>query len=174
VTDAAGRLVGIVRQDSLSEGAVLAEQLLERVPVVQEVEPLDEVFQRAIEQPLQWLPVVDDEAMLTGIVTPRGILAAYRRASRDAVRHLEWVTSEQVLVDVVVARDSPLAGRALREIRLPLDALVLAIRRGGTTLVPRGDTRLEAGDRLTVLVKTGSEEQVRALFADRAASRTSS
>ena len=164
VVDAHDRFVGIVFREQLSDGARLDERSVVRGPTAQETERLDEVFQRVIEQPSQWLPVVDENDQFQGIVTPRGILAAYRRASRDAVRHLEWVTTEHVLLDVSVPSSSPSVGRALKDLRLPSDALVIAIRRGGTTLLPRGDTRIEAGDRLTVLVKVASAGRVRDFF----------
>ncbi|MEL6715176.1 MAG: TrkA C-terminal domain-containing protein [Planctomycetota bacterium] len=44
-----------------------------------------------------------------------------------------------------------LAGRAVRELELPDECLVAAIRREGRTLVPRGNTALLPGDRLLVI-----------------------
>ncbi|MEO1698315.1 MAG: amino acid permease [Planctomycetota bacterium] len=44
-----------------------------------------------------------------------------------------------------------LAGRAMRELDLPDECLVAAIRREGRTLVPRGNTALLPGDRLLVI-----------------------
>jgi cell volume regulation protein A len=45
------------------------------------------------------------------------------------------------------------AGARLRDLGLPRDALVSLIVRGNEALLPRGSTRLEAGDRLHVLVR---------------------
>ena len=45
------------------------------------------------------------------------------------------------------------AGARLRDLGLPRDALVSLIMRGDEVLLPRGSTRLEAGDRLLVLVR---------------------
>ena len=50
-----------------------------------------------------------------------------------------------------------LAGRALRELDLPGDALVLLIRRNGETLIPHGHTVLVEGDVLTII---GSEDSI--------------
>ncbi len=50
-----------------------------------------------------------------------------------------------------------LDGVALRDLRLPLDTLVLAIQRRGATLVSHGYTTLELGDRVTVV---GSAESL--------------
>ena len=51
--------------------------------------------------------------------------------------------------------------------RLPALApacLVVAVRHGGLSAPPRGDTRLEPGDRVTVLLPSALEDAVRALL----------
>ena len=56
-------------------------------------------------------------------------------------------------LSLVIARDKPTwnwAGRELSTIGLPDGCLVAAIRRDGSTLVPRGSTRLLRGDRLLI------------------------
>jgi Kef-type K+ transport system membrane component KefB/Trk K+ transport system NAD-binding subunit len=58
------------------------------------------------------------------------------------------------LADVRLLNRS-IAGRALRHVRLPGDALVLGIHRDGGMLVPHGDTVLEYGD---VLMLVGSPD----------------
>jgi Kef-type K+ transport system membrane component KefB/Trk K+ transport system NAD-binding subunit len=54
------------------------------------------------------------------------------------------------LTDVRLLNRS-IAGRALRHIRLPGDALILGIHRDGGVLVPHGDTVLRHGDVLTLV-----------------------
>ena len=39
----------------------------------------------------------------------------------------------------------------LRQIEFPHDLLILAIRRDGELVVPNGDTRLSAGDQITLV-----------------------
>ena len=41
--------------------------------------------------------------------------------------------------------------KALREVHLPGDVLILSIRRKGEFIVPRGNTQLEHGDHLTLV-----------------------
>jgi Trk K+ transport system NAD-binding subunit len=48
-------------------------------------------------------------------------------------------------------RAAHVAGRAVRDLRLPSGVLVLAIRRNGTTMTPDGFTTLRRGDDLTVI-----------------------
>lgn len=42
-------------------------------------------------------------------------------------------------------------GRTIRQLRLPGDVLVLALRRDGELMIPHGDTRLNRNDRLTLV-----------------------
>jgi len=70
---------------------------------------------------------------------------------------------DQDVIDVEV-RDSSLHGVALRDLRLPLDTLVLSIHRNGQALVPHGYTRLERGDQVTVVGSLKSLDEVMLRF----------
>ena len=54
-----------------------------------------------------------------------------------------------------------LEGTRLRDLSIPDGALIAMIRRGDDMIIPRGDTVLEAGDRLTVLGKPEAILQLR-------------
>lgn len=56
---------------------------------------------------------------------------------------------QQEIVDVEL-RNHDLDGVTLRELRLPLDVLVLSVRRGRQTLVSHGHTQLKLGDKVTL------------------------
>src|SRR5437588_387613 len=56
---------------------------------------------------------------------------------------------------------SPAAGRLVREIDLPLESNLIAILRGNTMVIPRGETKLNEGDVVVVLVNTDEEAQLR-------------
>jgi Kef-type K+ transport system membrane component KefB/Trk K+ transport system NAD-binding subunit len=55
---------------------------------------------------------------------------------------------------------SDLAGRPLRDLALPAGATIILVRRNGEFIYPRGHTKLQIGDRLTLM---GSVEGVRKL-----------
>lgn len=56
---------------------------------------------------------------------------------------------EQEIVDVEL-RNQDLDGITLRDLRLPLDVLILSVRRGPQTLVSHGHTQLKLGDKMTL------------------------
>ena len=60
--------------------------------------------------------------------------------------------------------DPSLHGVTLRDLRLPLDVLVLSVRRRGQVLISHGYTRLEFGDRVTVVGSTEGIERVAVLL----------
>jgi potassium/hydrogen antiporter len=58
------------------------------------------------------------------------------------------------IVEYPVGAEDAVAGRRVRELGLPRDALLSVIVRGDEAVLPRGSTRIEAGDRLHVVVRT--------------------
>ena len=75
---------------------------------------------------------------------------------------LEGIVEEQKVregakketVRLRVEKNSTAEGRAIRDILWPSDALVIALSRGGTAIVPDGETVLEAGDEITIVGET--------------------
>lgn len=62
-------------------------------------------------------------------------------------------SEKNILVEVPVFADSSMDGRLVRSLDLPTDCLLIAIKRGSEELIPRGDTKLVAGDDLIILMK---------------------
>ncbi|MBQ7252401.1 MAG: potassium/proton antiporter [Kiritimatiellae bacterium] len=52
-------------------------------------------------------------------------------------------------------------GPLVRDLRLPPESIITMIVRGATVIAPKGDTRLKAGDRLTLLARATSEPAAR-------------
>lgn len=67
--------------------------------------------------------------------------------------------ADQDIIDVEV-RNPDLHGLALRDLRLPLDTLVLSIHRRGHMIISHGYTRLELGDRVSIVGSFDSLEDV--------------
>jgi cell volume regulation protein A len=90
-----------------------------------------------IEPVARWLGVTTDESARRPSVLEVG---AVRELGADVVEH-------------VIRPGDAAGGARLRDLGLPRDALVSLIVRGDEALLPRGSTRVEAGDRLLVLVR---------------------
>jgi potassium/hydrogen antiporter len=64
------------------------------------------------------------------------------------------------IVEYPVGPDDAIVGQLVRELGLPRDALLSVIVRGDEALLPRGSTRIEAADRLHVMVREEVAEEV--------------
>jgi trk system potassium uptake protein TrkA len=80
------------------------------------------------------------------------------------VRLLQFEGGDAHLVEVTLADDSPARGKPLAELAVPRDASVVAVVRQGRVVIPRGDTVMQLGDEVVVLVTGESEDQVKNLL----------
>ncbi len=70
--------------------------------------------------------------------------------SPSAASLLLGMEEDQDIIDVEVCNPN-LHGLALRDLRLPLDTLILSVHRDGRLLISHGYTRLKIGDRVTLV-----------------------
>ena len=100
------------------------------------------------------------------VSTPQLITALVEEAVSvgSLVRLLRFERGNAHLVEVTLAEDSPAAGTSLVDLRFPRDATIVAVVRGDRLVVPRGDTVLDAGDEVMVLVTGEAETAVQQLL----------
>lgn len=72
-------------------------------------------------------------------------------ARNPDVLELLTTTSDDRASKEILVRNTQVVGKNLREINLPGDLLILAIRRDQQMLIPRGSTSFEIGDRVSLL-----------------------
>jgi trk system potassium uptake protein TrkA len=100
------------------------------------------------------------------VSTPHLITALVEEALSvgTLVRLLHFAEGKAGLVEVTLADASPAAGRPISELGMPRDSSVVAVIRDRRVVVPRGDTVLDPGDEVIVLVTEDSEEAVRRIL----------
>jgi hypothetical protein len=59
-----------------------------------------------------------------------------------------------------------LINRNLKDIQLPSGCLVTLLQRGGKIIVPKGNTKILEGDRITIIGDPKSMQQLRELYVD--------
>ncbi|MGW0523357.1 potassium channel family protein [Crossiella sp. NPDC003009] len=96
------------------------------------------------------------------VSTPRMLAAMVEEAVTvgDLVRLLTFRQGGANLVEVTLPEDTPLSGRAVKALRLPRDAALVTILRGGRVIVPQPDDTLEAGDELLFVATSDVENEV--------------
>jgi len=68
------------------------------------------------------------------------------------------------LAEIIIEDDSPVVSKRLRDIPMPPQSLIGYIVREGNPIVPRGDTFLNAGDRIIVIAMPDQYGQVLSLL----------
>jgi trk system potassium uptake protein TrkA len=61
------------------------------------------------------------------------------------------------IAEVPIPGSSPIVGKKLWEINLPKEVIIGCVLRGNSTMIPRGDTRILAGDLLVLISDTKHE-----------------
>ncbi len=82
----------------------------------------------------------------------------------DIVTLLRLNAENMAIDELVLPDDSPAVGKTLAELGLPPCSQVMAIVSGDGVIVPRGDTRLSAGDELLILAQCEDEDALRKAF----------
>lgn len=80
------------------------------------------------------------------------------------VRLLSLGGDKARLSEVTLAPSSPANGKQIVDLGFPRDSTVVAVLRNENVVVPRGDTTLNEGDEVMVLVTSDSEDRVRKLL----------
>lgn len=179
-----GRLVGVctladlARADAAGDGdrevPLTVGDVCTRQPLT--VTPIDPVY-RAVRRmaaiDVGRLPVVsaEDHGRLVGLVRRADLVKAYQQAvsrslaaqQRKQVEQLRNLAGTQ-FVEWRITADAPAAGRQVREMSWPSRTVLTSIRRNGEVVMPNGDTRLQAGDEVTVLADLEHVDDVEALL----------
>jgi hypothetical protein len=102
------------------------------------------------------IPVVDrlDPGRVLGILRRQNIIAAYAQLLKEhsslqsASQRLRLSVPGLVSLQVTIPAGAEAIGIPLSSVAIPSDALLIAVRRQGRTVIPRGETALAAGDAL--------------------------
>ena len=100
------------------------------------------------------------------VSTPQLLTALVEEAVSvgSLVRLLQFQGGAAHLVEITLADDSPANDTAIADLAFPRDAVVVAVVRADRLVVPRGDTTLQSGDEVLVLVTADAEDAVHSLF----------
>jgi trk system potassium uptake protein TrkA len=100
------------------------------------------------------------------VSTPQLLTALVEEAVSvgSLVRLLQFQGGAAHLVEITLAEDSPANDTAIADLNFPRDAIVVAVVRVDRLIMPRGNTTLQSGDEVLVLVAAEAEEAVHRLF----------
>jgi CIC family chloride channel protein len=184
VKDEKGQLAGIVSVTDL-ERAIVEGDLKERV--VADImttalitcppgETLRNAFRRFTERDVYQIPVVDphEPGTVLGVLRRTELMWAYKELADEHEKLLQRTDAlppqsrfESVHAEMQISPEHDLCGRAVRDVTLPEHALIALLRRGERVVVPRGFTKIEPGDVLTLITTREHEQELIEWVAER-------
>jgi H+/Cl- antiporter ClcA len=162
-----GTVAGVVDLADL-EGVpgddAVGRHLAADVPLLTADDGLDDALGSLADHHRDWAPVVSG-GRLSGTLSIRDAMAAYRAALNGNVRQVRGLRTGGVIIEAEVCADCALSGRRVADVPWPSDAVLVAVEREGALIVPRGDVVLLAGDRVSIFAVPGAAAKVEALLA---------
>ncbi len=176
VLDAGGAFLGIATLAAIERVApearsqtALARILEPDGPQVAPNDTLDQALQQMAEHELSWLPVVEPGTRrVLGILTVAGALQEYRSAVQRGARRLGSAVEGTLLIEARIEPGAPLAWQRLSTAGFPPGVVVVALRRHGEVIIPRGESTLQPGDVLTLVVSPALEDSIHEWLAGHA------
>lgn len=182
VVDAKGRLRGMVALKDL-EYATMRAEALDAKATVRSIATLDpghvcpedslHVALRVMGRlGVGRLPVVESpqNRRLVGVLRRSDIIGAYNReleggeVQEEVARLKVRTSSEADFLEIALPADTPWDGVPVRDLDLPDEAVLVAVRRGQELLIPRGGTVLEAGDVVVAFSRPATRPALRRLL----------
>ncbi|MDJ0621430.1 MAG: chloride channel protein [Desulfocapsaceae bacterium] len=161
------------REDFSPLGMTVKDVAIENPITVYPDEPIWVAIQKMAPRDLARLPVIDRDGSKTllGVISRSDILRAYDvgivRKQRGQIA--EGQTSlrnlkENGFVEFVLKEEDNCNHAKVKDLPLPQTINLVSIRRGGNVIIPRGNTRLESGDVVTVFGKLDDVQNLKDLL----------
>ncbi|NIM23602.1 MAG: CBS domain-containing protein [Armatimonadetes bacterium] len=179
VVDEGGELVGIVTLSDVERSAGSGDTV-RTVADIASLSPFtcfpDQTVREALQQlsgrEVGRMPVVDrlNPRRLLGMLRRENVIAAYARllkqygSVREASERLRLSVPGLITVRVEIPEEASVIGRPLQEFSMPPASLLVAIRRRGRAMIPKGDTVLMAGDIVTALASPSEADTLHDLL----------
>ncbi|MHB1377148.1 MAG: ClC family H(+)/Cl(-) exchange transporter [Candidatus Humimicrobiaceae bacterium] len=72
----------------------------------------------------------------------------------------------KIILEIAVCTDSNLDGKMIKEVIWPPDSLLIGIKKGESEIIPKGNTIINAGDYIVVLVQEENAEKAKSLLTE--------
>lgn len=153
------------------DGRTVADIMTTAVATCTPDETLRHAFRRFTERDVYQIPVMDPDepGCVAGMLRRTEMMWAYKELSDEHQRLMERTDAlpperrfDSVHVEVqVTAEHRSICNHPVREVKVPDHALIALLRRGDRVVVPRGFTRVEPGDVLTLITTRQFERELR-------------
>jgi trk system potassium uptake protein TrkA len=94
-------------------------------------------------------------------------LVEHEVPEHDLIHLLELRRENLEIVEVLIDRDSPSAGKRVEALELPDGARLISVMRSGRAEIAVGATQLEAGDQVLAILEPGKEDELKRVLLRR-------
>lgn len=157
-------VVDLVAVGAIPEEETIGDHMVTDMPLLLGEDGLDDALGALADHHRDWAPVVS-AGRLVGVLSIRDVMAAYRDALGGNVRQARGLRAGGVIIEADIQPGSMLAGHRVSEVAWPRDAVLVAIERGGSVVVPRGDRALQVGDHVSIFAVAQAAPAVEALLS---------
>jgi len=164
VSDVSGIYRGVTSVGELSAAdpdATLAAVVMSGRAVPDDAS-LDAVVEVFSTDHVTWVPVLNDQRQVIGVVSTADLIAAYRRSLASSLRNLRSIFPASTLIESRVEDGSTVAGRTVGDANWPVGAAIISIARGEQLIIPEPTTQIQIGDVLSVLAPPDTWNSLRA------------
>jgi len=117
------------------------------------------------------IEIEDEDLVQTESVLPYSPYGPDPEEERKTLSDFTSLAGGSEIVEVTAGEEAPIVGRQLSQASrrgiVDDDTLVIAIERDGKVLTPHGETRIEAGDLVTLFSRGGISDETLAAFRNR-------
>jgi trk system potassium uptake protein TrkA len=114
-----------------------------------------------------YVPVIEQLYLVNRVVSPyismtHAILHYLRSKKIQAASLLHNLPGE--LLDVIISSDSKLAGKKIRDMKLPRAAIIAVVLRGDEVMTANGELTLVTGDRVLIFTHPNAIRKIQSIF----------
>ncbi|TAN28787.1 MAG: CBS domain-containing protein [Actinomycetota bacterium] len=170
VSDAQGTYVGVVSTSHLEQfvssnpnaeidGAV--ESVTAPMPVSAKLDVGLEIF---LQSGLAWVPVVDDDRQVVGVLSASDLVRGYNKVLDSRSGYAYNITSHALAIEARVGEGASVAGHMVRDAGLPSGCALVWVQHEGVRSRVQGSTEIHEGDVISAIVAAEKARDFRLLL----------
>jgi CBS domain-containing protein len=169
VVDEDGRFVGAVelknvdRLGDSDDTARVGDFISRRSEAIPNTSSLADALEAIVEMQVSWVPVLDEQMQLVGVVGTSALLSGYQEVLRKDLTRAQPPARELVSLESRVNSTSSLVGTSIAEAGLPPGTIVVSVERNGHLSLPSDSFVFLPQDTINAFVPERSKEELRHL-----------
>jgi trk system potassium uptake protein TrkA len=102
------------------------------------------------------------EIGVENIIYPSDTIASYLRnlILRPGISSVLTTLRDVDIIEMEIPENSSISGKTLKEVSIPEGSTIAAIYRDGQLIIPRGDSKIKGGDKVTALARVEVTEEL--------------